>query len=130
MNMKRSECVESSSCLNEAALLDSVGGDVDFLTELVGLFLAASPTLLCQIRGALAVNDFATIRRAARILKSLLRSFAVKQAEKAAEALETAACHGEPATAAEAFRALEKEIERLTSALSELEARRGHARLH
>jgi len=49
--MKRSEYVESSSCLNEATLLDSVGGDADFLTELVGLFLATSPTLLCQIRG-------------------------------------------------------------------------------
>jgi HPt (histidine-containing phosphotransfer) domain-containing protein len=110
--------------LDEAALLASVGGDSDFLTELVGLFLAAWPTLLSEMRGSLAINDFARTKRAARILKGSLRSFAAERAQDAAEALETAAEQRRPAAAAEAFQELEKQIEALTSALSELETLR------
>jgi HPt (histidine-containing phosphotransfer) domain-containing protein len=119
--MRAFEYPRSGSAFDEAALLHSVGGDIDFLDELVGLFLAACPTLLHQIRAALAVNDFAAVGRAARILKGSLRSFPVEQATKAAETLETAACRQQCVAATQAFEVLEKWIECLTSALSHLE---------
>lgn len=121
------ESVRSASAFDEAALLHSVGGDIEFLDELVGLFLAACPTLLRQIRVALAVDNFPVVGRAARILKGSLRSFPLGQATRAAEALELAACRQQPVAAAHALEALEKWIECLTSALSHLEELRTHA---
>jgi len=119
--MRGLECLRSESAFDEAALLDSVGGDLDFLSELVGLFLAACPTLLHQIRAALVVNDFAAIGRPARILKGSLRSFPVGQATQAAEALEIAACRQQSVAATQAFELLEKWIDCLASALAHLE---------
>ena len=113
--------LSASQFVDEGALLDSVGGDTDFLIELIGLFLAACPTLLSQIRKALAVNDCTAATRAARILKSSLRSFGVERVFRAAEALEAAAYQGERVVQAETFEALENEIGCLTSALSDLE---------
>lgn len=110
--------------LDVAALLRSVGGDREFLSELIGVFLAASPALLSEMREALRISNFVEIKHATRILKSLLRNFSVERALKAAEALETAVDHGSPKATEEAFLALEKEVERLTSALANLESPR------
>ena len=128
MKMTSRNSLPASQFLDEGALLDSVGGDKDFLTELIGLFLAACPTLLSQIREALAVNDCAGVARAARILKSSLRSFGVEGVLRAAEALQAAAYRRERALQAETFEALESEIGCLTSALSDLEGFLIHAR--
>jgi HPt (histidine-containing phosphotransfer) domain-containing protein len=134
MKMTSYNSLAASQFLDEGALLDSVGGDTDFLIELIGLFLAACPTLLSQIRKALAANDCPAATRAARILKSALRSFAAEHVLSAVEALEAAAYQHERVVQAETFEALEKEIGCLTSALSDLEgflhanpcAARGH----
>jgi HPt (histidine-containing phosphotransfer) domain-containing protein len=125
--MRGFECFRSVFSFDEAALLHSVGDDTDFLDELVGLFLAACPTLLNQIRAALAISDFAALGRAARILKGALRSFPLGQATRAAEALETAACQQRSVAATQAFEVLEKWIKCLTSALSQLEELRTRA---
>ena len=128
MTMTSRNSLSASQFVDEGALLDSVGGDTDFLIELIGLFLAACPTLLSQIRKALAVNDCTAATRAARILKSSLRSFGVQRVLRAAEALEAAAYQGERVVQAETFEALENEIGCLTSALSDLEGFLIHAR--
>lgn len=125
--MRGFECSRSEFAFDEAALLHSVGDDIEFLDELVGLFLAACPTLLHQIRAALAVNDFPAAGRAARILKGSLHSFPLRQATNAAEALETAACRQQSVAAAQAFEVLEKWIQCLTSALSHLDEMRARA---
>jgi hypothetical protein len=70
VNMTHLNSVRSGLVLDHAALLDSVGGDVEFLVETVGLFLAACPTLLSQMREALGVNDFTEAALAARILRA------------------------------------------------------------
>jgi HPt (histidine-containing phosphotransfer) domain-containing protein len=57
MKMTSYNTLPGSWFLDEGALLDSAGDDIDFLMELIGLFLAACPTLLSQIRKALAAND-------------------------------------------------------------------------
>jgi HPt (histidine-containing phosphotransfer) domain-containing protein len=119
--VKGCECEEPNPGFDEAALLRSVGGDIDFLAELIGLFLAACPTLLSQIRGSLASNNFAEARRSTRILRSALRSLTAESALKSIEALETALYQCQSAAATEAFRDLEKQIEGLNPAFLNLE---------
>ena len=110
----------SNPVVDDAALLNRVGGDVEFLCERIELFLAVCPTLLSQMRQSLAINDFVKMRRAARPLTSLLRDFAFERAQNAVEVLDKAVCQSQPAAVAEAFRALEEQIESLTSTLSKL----------
>lgn len=53
-----------------AALLDSLGGDVEFLKELVDAYLDSAPGLFAAMRQAAANADAAGLQRAAHTLKS------------------------------------------------------------
>ena len=53
-----------------AALLDSLGGDSDFLKELVDAYLDSTPGLLAAMRQAVAAGDAAGLQRAAHTLKT------------------------------------------------------------
>ena len=53
-----------------AALLDSLGGDVDFLRELVDAYLDSTPGLFAAMRQAAAAGDAASLQRAAHTLKT------------------------------------------------------------
>jgi HPt (histidine-containing phosphotransfer) domain-containing protein len=123
-SMAPSRQMRPCPALDEAALLESVGGDAEFLDELIGIFLAACPTLLDQVRTALSQEDFVTLRRLARILTGALRSFTAEEAQKAAAALEWAACRHQSAEARAALRELENDINSVISALSGLAAAR------
>ena len=52
------------------ALLDSLGGDTDFLKELVDAYLDSAPGLLAAMRQAAAAGDGAALQRAAHSLKT------------------------------------------------------------
>jgi HPt (histidine-containing phosphotransfer) domain-containing protein len=52
------------------ALLDSLGGDVDFLKELVDAYLDSTPGLFAAMQQAAAAGDSAGLQRAAHTLKS------------------------------------------------------------
>jgi two-component system sensor histidine kinase/response regulator len=52
------------------ALLDSLGGDADFLMELVDAYLDSTPGLLAAMRQATAAGDPAGLQRAAHTLKT------------------------------------------------------------
>jgi len=49
-----------------AELLETVGGDLEFLAELIDTYLGDSPGLFAQLRAAIAAGDAVTARRAAR----------------------------------------------------------------
>lgn len=106
---------------DEPALLDSVGDDVDFLVELIGLFLAACPALLSRVQAGLATGDFEEAEHAVRILKGALRTFAAGDAVKSVEALQPALHRRQSEPALEAFHEVERQIGRLIPALSKLE---------
>jgi HPt (histidine-containing phosphotransfer) domain-containing protein len=53
-----------------AALLDSLGSDVDFLKELVDAYLDSTPGLFAAMRQAAAAGDAAGLQRAAHTLKT------------------------------------------------------------
>lgn len=51
-------------------LLDSLGGDTDFLNELVEAYLSTTPGILNDMHTALAAGDAPGLQRAAHSLKS------------------------------------------------------------
>jgi len=87
-----------------ARLLDSLGGDVDFLGELVEADVASSPGLFANMQQAIATGEAPALQRAAHSLKTGSASFG-----------------------ALAFAAQCKELEELgkTSALAEAEVKFG-----
>ena len=51
-------------------LLDSLGGDVDFLSELVEAYVASSPGLFASMQQAIATGEASALQRAAHSLKT------------------------------------------------------------
>jgi HPt (histidine-containing phosphotransfer) domain-containing protein len=103
-----------------ASLLANVGHDPTLQADLVRMFLEDSPKTLEEIRDALARRDAVAVSRVAHRLKGELGILAARGAMEAAVRLETAGRDGDLAAAAEAFAALEGEIERLEPQLAAL----------
>jgi HPt (histidine-containing phosphotransfer) domain-containing protein len=53
-----------------ARLLDSLGGDVDFLSELLDAYFASAPELFAGMRQGISAGDPAQLQRAAHSFKS------------------------------------------------------------
>jgi hypothetical protein len=86
--------------------LSSVGGDSEFLTEVVGLIHAAWPTLL-------ALGDLPAVGRTVRLAKAAARNVAASRAYDSAVQLETMIGMGDLRAAQGAFASLEREVEAL-----------------
>ena len=65
--MPENEIIDQSTL---AALLDSLGGDVDFLKELVDAYLDSTLGLFAAMRQAAAAGDGPALQRAAHSLKT------------------------------------------------------------
>ena len=102
------------------ATLARVDGDLEFLMELVELFLEDSPKLLSRIRDAVARGDSKALERAAHTLKGSVGNFDAKATFEAALKLENMGRNEDLSNAEEAYSALEEELERLKPALESL----------
>jgi HPt (histidine-containing phosphotransfer) domain-containing protein len=100
--------------------MDRVGGDVEFLQEIAGLFMDDYPRLLDEIRGAVARGDARTLEHAAHTLKGSVANFGAEAAREAAFRLESLGRAGDLKPAPQAYSDLEDEIQRFTSALTTL----------
>lgn len=100
--------------------MDRVGGDVEFLQEIAGLFMEDYPRLLDEIRSALARGDAHSLEHAAHTLKGSVANFGAEAAREAAFRLESMGRAGDLKPATQAYTELEEEIQRFTSALSAL----------
>src|ERR1051325_5583988 len=69
-------------------LLASVGGDREFLIELIDTYFEDTVTLFSQMEGALAAGDAPVLQRAAHSLKSNSANFGAMQLAGIAKALE------------------------------------------
>jgi HPt (histidine-containing phosphotransfer) domain-containing protein len=78
-----------------AELLENVGGDREFVAELVGTYLSDSPGLFAELRAAIAADDAATARRAAHTLKSTSASFGARALADRCREIELAAAGGQ-----------------------------------
>jgi HPt (histidine-containing phosphotransfer) domain-containing protein len=111
---------EKGEIVDSSAALSSVGDDVEFLGELVGIFRAASRTLLRDIHEALAGGDLQEVEKSAHLVKVAAQSVSAKRVYEAALALERRARYAELAGAQQASRTLEEIVEELNPALAAL----------
>jgi len=112
----------NAEILDEALALSSVGGDWEFLTEVVGLVQAAWPTLLAEIREGIARQDLPAVKVAASLAKAAARNVSARRTFESAMQLEKTAGKGELQAAQGAAACLEREVEVLRTVLSTLEA--------
>jgi len=106
--------------LDRTAALAGVGGDREFLSELLGIFRAAWPTLLHDIREALVMGDLPALANAAHLVRVTAQNVAARRVYVAATLLEEMATCGELKGARETFSRLEEEMDHLKSALTTL----------
>lgn len=100
--------------------LSSVGGDEEYLTEVVGLMQAAWPTLLADIRDGMAREDLQAVGTKARLAKAAAQNLAAKRAYASALQLETMVGKGDLPASQNAVASLEREVEILQFFLATL----------
>ena len=110
----------NSEVFNLALALYSVGGDREFLTELIGLVQAAWPTLLADMKEGIAKGDLRTVETRARLAKAAARNVAATRAYQSAVEVEKMTGMGDLHATQEALARLEHEAELLQMALSTL----------
>jgi HPt (histidine-containing phosphotransfer) domain-containing protein len=98
-------------------LLGSVGGDREFLAELVDEYLDDSPRQFVTMRKALADGDCEALRRAAHSLKSNSATFGATKLSTMCRELEYKARDGELAGGSERISQAEAEFETVQIAL-------------
>lgn len=100
--------------------LQSVGGDVEFLAEIVGLTQAAWPTLLTDLRDGVSRGDLHAVETSARLAKAAAHNVSAKRAYECAMELHAMACKGDLQAAVNAIAPLEQEVEMLRFFLATL----------
>jgi HPt (histidine-containing phosphotransfer) domain-containing protein len=98
-----------------AELLETVGGDRDFLAELVETYRADCPRLLAELRAGVAAGDAQGARRAAHTLKSTSASLGALGLAAQCREIEAAAAAGD-------LVGLGEHVERAAATYREVEA--------
>jgi PAS domain S-box-containing protein len=106
--------------LDMAAVLERMDGDVELLKMLAGLFLSECPQRMAEIRQAINQRDTAKLMHSAHTLKGSVANFGAGDAVEAARRLEADASAHEWDQAEADWAALEKAVNGLEPALSEL----------
>lgn len=108
------------SVFDRAAALDRVGGDLELLVELAGMFMEDCPQLLAEIENAVRNGDSDALRQSAHTLKGAVGNFSAQGVYDAAYALEQIGRSGDLNDAAGAYKVLKQELERLQPLLGAL----------
>jgi len=98
-----------------------VGGDVDYLRDLVGIFRAASGALQEQVRQAVACGDAHAVQKAAHLFKAAADIVSAIEIYDSALQLELMAQAGRLQGAGEACEKLEQALTRLSPELAAFE---------
>jgi signal transduction histidine kinase/DNA-binding NarL/FixJ family response regulator len=122
---QRPDGVIAAETAVEAPVFDDVAfrrrldGDELLITDAIGLFLEDLPVRLAAISDAIAESHIEELRAAAHALKGSAANLSAKGVFDAAAMLEQAAADSQMAAAAEAWRALSIEADRLIVALKQ-----------
>ena len=92
----------------------------DFVAELVGTFLEEAPSMLAELRNALAHRDAERFRRAAHSLKSNSQTFGALALGALAREIELQGLNADPARDAAALAALDAAYAQVAVALTVL----------
>jgi two-component system sensor histidine kinase/response regulator len=101
-------------------LLDRLDGDEELLAQMIALSRGDTPGLLENIRSAVARRDAGDLSRSAHALLSSLGAFGAMPAHGLAQRLEVMGQQEDLAEAGSIFEALEREADRMTAALEEM----------
>jgi PAS domain S-box-containing protein len=112
--------VADVKCIDESALLSSLGGDRELLTELLQLFRTDYPRTLERLRAALAAGDSQEVRFAAHALKGSVANFYAQSAVAAALRLERMGRNNKLENWQEALAALERELADVVAGLERM----------
>jgi HPt (histidine-containing phosphotransfer) domain-containing protein len=99
------------------SLVDSVGGDIEFLAELIDTYVADAPLQLEALNSALAAGDVAELVRPAHTLKSASASLGALGLAERCRQLEQSAKTGSLEGAAQTIDGIAAEVERVVNAL-------------
>ncbi len=122
-NNKQSSAEEQLCRLDESVALSRVGGDVELLREVVGLFLDDYPQSLEMIRDAVARGDQSGLERHAHSLKGSVATFGAEEVFQAALELERQGRSGDLTGSADNFHRLETALTLLRPELESLQAK-------
>jgi CheY-like chemotaxis protein/HPt (histidine-containing phosphotransfer) domain-containing protein len=100
-----------------ARLAEGTGGDVEFVAELIGQFVADAPELVAAARAGLEAGDAAEVRRAAHTLKSNAATFGAHGLAESSRDLEEAAKRGALHDGPAQVEALGRELDMIREAL-------------
>lgn len=106
--------------LDPNAILDRMGGDVELLQEITGIFISEYPHMMNEIRTAIQVGDAGRLQHSAHTLKGSVANFGAQAAVDAALELELMGREGDLRSAPEGLRALELHFAALAPALESL----------
>ena len=106
--------------IDVSEVLERMDGDKELLCELVELFLEESPSMLADIKGAVAQQDTKALEYSAHTLKGAVGNFGAKNVYEAAFVLEQAGRAGNLSGTEAAFATLEKALQELEPILSSL----------
>ena len=107
------------------ALLDTVGGDREFLAELIETYLGDGPGVFEDLRAGLAADDAAVVRRAAHTLKSTSATFGAANLAAICRGIEASAAANDLTELATRVEAAESEFEAVTAALQAVAGQSG-----
>ena len=109
--------------LDESLALSRVGGDVELLKEVIGLFLGDYPSTLEKIKSAVAASDARALEHSAHSLKGSVSTFGAGRAFEAAFTLEKLGRAGDLRGAQEGLNELEHALEALRPELELLQTK-------
>ena len=110
----------SPDIIDVSEVLERVDGDKELLGELVELFLEESPSMLADVKEAVAQQDTKALEYSAHTLKGSVGNFGAKNAYEAAFVLEQAGRAGSLSGTEAALVALEKALQELEPILSSI----------
>jgi HPt (histidine-containing phosphotransfer) domain-containing protein len=110
--------MQGQQVFDRTSALASVGGDRQFLRELVGLVQAAWPAVLADIRKALEIGDLRAVGENARLAKAAAEYVSAKRAYDSALQLECMAGKANLLGIQRATSQLEEEVHKLQPVLS------------
>jgi len=102
-----------------------LGGDEQFLYEIIDLFLEENPKQLAELKQALSESNAEAVERAAHTLKGELSCLEIPIATRHARELEERACKGHHEEAAQMLEILEDEILAASRAMREFRNKGG-----
>jgi len=110
---------DKNQIINKSAILEYAGGEKEILQAIIEVFINDSEKLLTQISGAIKEENSKALEVASHSLKKSLQDLSARAAYNAAAKLEDIGMEeGICSNAKEAYRSLEKEMERLKPELA------------